>query len=386
MYLTFRNKYKGKQIVKITDPIRYLLSKQTEGVVTMESLSDNDFITIKIDKLSNKFIGNFYEIVYPALQRLDNEINYFLQTHPDFKTNKEKYYTEFKIPKRKPDEHGNTRWRHLINPHPELKILQRHIKETLENINLLPTNAAHAFIKNRDYYTNAEVHKDNVHIINIDLKNFFDTITEKVLYNALLEQPIFNVDREKTDPILDNIITIATYKGSTPQGSPLSPYLSNIIMVPFDYNIRKKLNQREIKTKYTRYADDMTFSSKKSQDITEIIKLVETTLNECYNRDIKMNYEKTKKITPGRCFITGVKLNQKHELTTGWEKKKQIKSRMYNLAKSLTDENIYTQEKLDEFMSINGYLAFMHNIEPEYTNYLINKYNWREIENKFNSI
>ena len=139
-------------------------------------------------------------------------------------------------------------------------------------------------------------------------------------------------------------------------------------MTNFDFRLRKLLNNEPIKCIYTRYADDMSFSSKKSQDISHIIHLVEQVLKDYYHNTIKINYEKTKKITPGRCFITGVKLNQMHELTIGWEKKKEIKSRIYRY-----DEN--SPEALEEAQQILGYLSFMDRVEPGYTQYIIQKYN-----------
>lgn len=381
MYLTFKNLNTNitNTNYEITDPMLYLLSGGKEGITVTNAPNltvKQEFITAKVDKLSMNYVSKVQTYITPLFENLKLNINLFLKTHPDFLEHKENYYTKFSIPKKKKDEHGNIKWRHLINPHPELKTLQKLIADTLQKgAFILPHNAAHAFREGRDYYTNAKAHQNNNHIINLDLQDFFDSITEDIVHHSLMLHPAFNVSAEGQE-LADLITKIATFEGTTPQGSPLSPYLSNIVMVAFDYELRQKLNSNPIATIYTRYADDMTFSSKKSQDIKVIIHLVEETLQELFGNHIKLNYKKTKKITPGRCFITGVKLNKLHDLTVGWEKKKLTKSRIYNLHKKIT--NPYTEEEyyilLEEAQSVMGYLAFMYNIEPGYTNYLHKKY------------
>ena len=373
MYVTFINKKYGQLTKKLINPMLFLMSNGIEGIEYIENKSKEEYITIKIDKINSKYIENYCKYIRPHFETLNNSINRFLSYNPDFLTNKQNYYTEFKIPKKKPDENGRIRYRKLINPRGDLKILQRQIADTLVSIGILPHNAAHAFREGRDYYSNAAKHQKNNHIINLDLKDFFDSIDEDILYNNLMEHLCFNVD-ELGNELAKNIIKIALYKGTTPQGSPLSPLLSNLIMVKFDYLLRKELNKKEIKTVYTRYADDMTFSSKLSLDITDIIHTVENILKDHYNGKIKINYSKTKKITPGRCFITGVKLNKEHKLTVGWEKKKLTKSRIYNLLNK-TDLDNPDEDTLKEIQSVLGYLAFINSVEKGYARYLLQKYN-----------
>lgn len=382
MLVSFKNTKINESTTNIIDPLKYVLSAGVEGFEVVYNLYNQLIITSEINQINDKYRQNYTKFHKPKLEHLEASIDKFLSLHPDFLEHKEGYYTEFKVPKRKPDEHGNVRWRKLVNPNPDLKILQREICDTLKLCGIIPHNAAHGFVEGRDFYTNAAIHASSNHIINLDFKDFFDSITEQLVINKLKLHPLFNVD-ELGNRLVTKIAQIATYKGTTPQGSPLSPFLSNIVLVEFDYRVRKMLNEQEIKTLYTRYADDLSFSSKKSQDIKEIIHKVEDILNEYYPNTIRINYDKTKKITPGQCYITGVKLNQSHQLTVGWKKKLEVKSRIHNLSLKFTINNnnqivVLNDFDLDELIaegrSILGYLSFMHRVEPDYTESLKNKY------------
>ena len=374
MLITFRNTMINNPQTKITDPLEYLLSDKQTGFEIIYALSNNEFITTRVNKVNEKYKHNFNTYLLPHLTVLFDEISKFLTKYPNFTDHKEDFYSEFKVKKRKLDEHGNVRWRKLVNPMPELKQLQRKICDTLKRCSVLPHNAAHGFVENRDFYTNAALHRCSNHIINLDLKDFFDNIKADLLKQKLKLHPIFNVIPEYTDVLLDNIVNIATYKGSTPQGSPLSPYLSNIFLQEFDYELRQALNDTGTAIIYTRYADDMSFSSKRSLDISNIIHIVENILHNYYNDEVKINYNKTKKIVPGQCFITGIKLNQEHNLTIGWKKKQEIKGRIHTLAKLIEAGDICIDDLIEKALAVKGYLAFINRVEPAYYQNLQTKY------------
>lgn len=383
MLISFVNTLIGTYKTVVTNPLEFMFSQGEVGFEDIYNKYNQLIITTEISKINEKYKHNYDLYHSSKLNRLYNNILDFLHDHPDFIEHKENYYTEFKVKKRKLDKNGNVKWRKLVNPSNELKILQRNICDTLKCCGVIPHNAAHGFVEHRDFYTNAAIHTKSNHIINLDFKDFFDSITYDLVVQKLLLHPLFNVTplHNEFDPeqLVNLIAEIATYKGTTPQGSPLSPYLSNIVLIEFDYRLRKELNNYQIKTLYTRYADDLSFSSKKSLDIKEIIHLVENILNQYYTNTIKINYDKTKKITPGQCYITGVKLNQSHELTIGWKKKNEIKSRIHNLSAKIDDfmrnTNEFNEDELiAECQSVNGYLSFMHRVEPNYTDALYIKY------------
>jgi hypothetical protein len=172
------------------------------------------------------------------------------------------HYTRFSIPKRDGTE------REIWAPLPMLKEAQRWI---LLNIveKLLVHGAAHGFLAGRSIATNASVHTDSRIILKMDLRNFFPTVTYRRVKGVFRKAGY----REQIATLLGLICTespreIVEYQGkkyfvslgprSLPQGAPTSPGLTNAICLKLDgrlCGLAKKFGWR-----YTRYADDLTFS------------------------------------------------------------------------------------------------------------------------------
>jgi retron-type reverse transcriptase len=174
------------------------------------------------------------------------------------------HYVRFTIPKRSGGH------RHLFAPHKELAAAQEWILRNV--LDKVPTHpAAHGFVKTRSTVTNAAPHVDQDLVLNADLTDFFPTITfPRVL--GIFKQLGYS---PAAATILALICTesprrVAIYAGKTfhvatgprtlPQGACTSPALSNLAARRLDSRlngIATKLNYR-----YTRYADDLTFSFK----------------------------------------------------------------------------------------------------------------------------
>ncbi|MFM6994944.1 MAG: reverse transcriptase domain-containing protein [Sediminibacterium sp.] len=156
------------------------------------------------------------------------------------------HYTEFLIPKKSGGE------RQILAPNKQLKFLQKLIAEIL-SLFYHPGEFCHGFIKGRSIVTNAEIHTNKNFVLNVDIQDFFPSISYHVISKILKDEPFLFSD--KSSKI---IARIATKNGSLPQGSPLSPILSNICCAQLDLD----LNSLAIKykLKYSRYADDITFS------------------------------------------------------------------------------------------------------------------------------
>jgi len=169
----------------------------------------------------------------------------------------ENLYTTFEIPKK----NGGTR---IINA-PDKKILkkiqnrlmnklynyQNKIKKD-ENIKI---NISHGFEKGKSIITNARIHRNKRFVLNIDLKDFFASFHFGRVVGFFEKNINFRIPKD----IAIIIAQLCCYKGSLPQGAPTSPIISNIICNIFDMRILKLA--KKYKLDYTRYADDLTFST-----------------------------------------------------------------------------------------------------------------------------
>lgn len=156
-------------------------------------------------------------------------------------------YKKFDIAK------SNGRTRLISAPNHRLKMLQRKIASSLDKI-YRPRQTVHGFVSGRSIKSNATAHLRSKFLMNLDIKGFFPAISEKRVLGLLVALGI-----EKK--VSRMIARICCNEGALPQGSPSSPIISNMICFRLDKDLLTiAKNARCI---YTRYADDVSFSSYK---------------------------------------------------------------------------------------------------------------------------
>lgn len=116
------------------------------------------------------------------------------------------------------------------------------------------------FRRNESYKSYLSPHVGNTYFLRIDIKDFFPSITDKLITSELACVLSLNTP-EETDKIITLITDIVTRNGVLPQGASTSPAISNIVMARIDQRILKYCQVFDIT--YTRYADDLLFSSPK---------------------------------------------------------------------------------------------------------------------------
>lgn len=99
------------------------------------------------------------------------------------------------------------------------------------------------------------IHKNKRYILNIDLENFFNSFHFGRVMGYFNKNRYFNFDKKMSIIIAQ----LCCLNGALPQGAPTSPIISNLICRIFDYRILKIT--KKYKLNYTRYADDLTFST-----------------------------------------------------------------------------------------------------------------------------
>jgi retron-type reverse transcriptase len=173
-----------------------------------------------------------------------------------------KQYISFEIPKK------NGGVRQILSPSRKLKALQAWILVSiLDKIKV--SESCKGFEKKTTTLDNAIPHMGANAILCIDLKDFFPSIESKHVYNVFKAVGY--------NSLVSTILTnICTYEGTLPQGSPTSPKLANLVAWKLDLRIQGYVGKRGII--YTRYADDITFSSLSPRKLPEILPFVKKLL------------------------------------------------------------------------------------------------------------
>lgn len=173
-----------------------------------------------------------------------------------YKKNTENCYFAFGIKKKD----GTLR---TINaPNNKLKKIQQRLatllyqkeKEIRDYLNISP-NISHGFEKDRSIKTNAKVHINKKFVLNIYLKDFFNSFHFGRVRGYFNKNKNFNLDIDTATIVAQ----LTRYKGSLPQGAPTSPIISNLICQVLDFKLLTLV--KKFRLDYTRYADDLTFST-----------------------------------------------------------------------------------------------------------------------------
>lgn len=207
--------------------------------------------------------------------------------------------------------------REISEPLPSLKEIQRWILDNiLAKVPVSPY--AKAYVKNRSIKENARFHRKQKIVLSLDIEKFFDKISSDKIYDIFIK---FGYKKEVA-VLLTNLCCL---HGSLPQGAPTSPTLSNMVMIDFDNNISNFTRDKKIR--YTRYADDMTFSGDFNPG--QIISYVKRNLNPL---GLKLNGDKTRTRKQGqRQEVTGIVVNQ--QLQIAKSERKKIRQQMYYIKK-----------------------------------------------------
>jgi len=268
-------------------------------------------------------------------------------------------YKVYEIPKR--SGHGT---RVIAHPAKQLKFIQRLIIKEISNLVSIH-DCAYAYKKDISIKDNALVHKDNRYLLKMDFKNFFPSITPELLFHEFSNAGVsFKIDEKE---FLSKMLFYKPTRKSTLRlsiGAPSSPFISNFIMYRFDSIISNYCKSNNIK--YTRYADDITFSTNIKNALFSIPKMVSKILTE-NNYNLRINSEKTVYTSRAHnIHVTGITITPEGKLSTGRENKRKLQAMLHRFIQSkLTDK---------ETEQLKGYLAFAFFIEPDFRDRLINKY------------
>ncbi|MCK5918129.1 MAG: retron St85 family RNA-directed DNA polymerase [Cocleimonas sp.] len=245
------------------------------------------------------------------------------------------HYNRFEIPKRS----GGVRA--IWSPRPKLKKAQRWVlREILDH--LLVHGAAHGFLAGRSIATNAMEHTDSQVLIKMDIEDFFPSISwkrvkgvfRKAGYNEQIATLLALLCTESPRQIVkkgDKELYVALADRCLPQGAPTSPAITNVLCLSLDRRITSMTTKAGMR--YTRYADDLTFSypakRKKLPETSRLIGGVKRILGE---EGFKVNTKKTHIIRQSNTQeVTGLIVNGKGMPRVNRKLKRQMRAALYNL-------------------------------------------------------
>ncbi|PSL09189.1 RNA-directed DNA polymerase [Marinobacterium halophilum] len=231
-------------------------------------------------------------------------------------------YRSFNIPKKSGGH------RVIFAPAPQLKEIQSSLAHLLldcidainikkgENLKLgkpFISTLSHGFSRKKSIITNAEKHRNRRVILNTDIEDFFGSFNFGRVRGFFLKNRNFQLFPD----IATTIAQIACYNNALPQGSPSSPVISNLICHTMDIRLAKLASKHSLY--YTRYADDLTFSTNKKEIPVEIAinkggqyEVGIALKKEIHRSGLSINHGKTRvNFKDSRQDVTGLTVNKK---------------------------------------------------------------------------
>lgn len=237
------------------------------------------------------------------------------------------------------------------------------IFESLFGAGDLYHTSAFAYIHNRNTIACVKRHQLNQSkwFGKFDLHNFFGSTTIEFVLDMFKQiYPFSEVFATNCGEVLRCALSLCFLDGVLPQGTPMSPMLTNIMMIPIDYHISKRL--RELNMVYTRYADDFLISSRNSFRFRDIEAIIIEVLRQ-FDAPFELNTQKTRYGSAnGANWNFGIMLNKDNQMTIGRAKKKQFESMLTAYAKN---KRAGIAWPLEDVQHLDGLRAYYKAIEGE---------------------
>lgn len=331
------------------------------------SVCDNLLISKNIGNTKTYCLEELPEKLHRAINKgaLINKLREFNQSVDHLRTvDRAKLYYSFLIPKKT----GGTR--RIDAPNPELMDALRNLKtlfETSFGAKVLYHTSAFAYIEGRSTIDAVKRHQANESrwYAKFDLSNFFGNTTMEFTMQQLSMifpfSEIIKIPEGRAE--LEKALDLAFLNGGLPQGTPISPLITNIIMIPIDFKLKKALRDFDGKYHvYTRYADDFIISSRYDFNFRNVEKLIADTIVDS-GAKFRLKPEKTRYgSTAGRNFNLGLMVTSENRITIGNAKKRQIEMLMRNYAIDVKNGNRWDLSDVQVFA---GQLSYLRMVEPD---------------------
>lgn len=269
-------------------------------------------------------------------------------------------YKTYVIPKRSGE------FRTIAQPAKETKFVQNWLIDNVFS-KLLVHETATAYKKGASIKANVAVHLSNTYIAKFDFSDFFSSIK----YENLLSFLNIHLSESFTSDDISKIAQISCIKHAGQNtlclsvGAPSSPMLSNAIMYEFDCRVSEWAADNGFS--YSRYADDLTFST----NTKGICSKIETKLQEfvaCLEHvTVVINEKKTVHLSKKfQRRVTGLIISNSDAISLGRDRKREISSLIHKFSLNhLPDEDVFR---------LQGLLGFASDVEPDFIAKMNKKY------------
>jgi retron-type reverse transcriptase len=272
------------------------------------------------------------------------------------------HYVKYTIPKRSGGE------RVILAPKTELKDLQRKVLHGILK-NVASGDSAHGFITGRSIITNAQPHVGKQFVLNLDLKDFFPTVTfprvrglfiglgYSFAVSSALALLCTEYDREPFETN-ESKYWVSVGPRALVQGAPTSPALANLAARRLD--IRLSGLARKHGFTYTRYADDLTFSG---ESLDSTLRILDVAQRLIAAEGFAVNTKKTRILRrSNQQSVTSIIVNDR--LNVPRSVRRQLRAILYNAQKNGLDTQ--NRDGRDDFCAyLQGMIGFINEANPE---------------------
>jgi hypothetical protein len=272
-------------------------------------------------------------------------------------------YKKYSINKK----NGGTRIIH--HPSRQTKGVQHALMETV--LSKLPIHeCAYAYRRGlkSPLRRNAEKHSLFSYSIRIDFKDFFPSIVPNDLFSAINKNSTMKLEISDKQTLTKALfVKSKNKKQGLAVGAPSSPLISNIVMYNLDREIQKIAESISGKNVYTRYADDLVFSTNVKGGCQKFYDKVKSVIKKTQSPRLLIKEDKTVYLSKGtRRMVTGITITPEQHISLGRKRKRYIKKLIFD----------YKNMKLDAKGKsyLEGFIAHILDVEPDYYNKLVIKY------------
>ncbi|WP_280156392.1 retron St85 family RNA-directed DNA polymerase [Piscinibacter sp. XHJ-5] len=254
---------------------------------------------------------------------------------------------------------GGTRT--IFHPARPLKALQRWLlREVVAKWPVHP--AAMAYRRGISILDNASVHRESKFLLRMDFADFFASITAADLKRYIQDHPALFSDWSNDDTVL--FCNLAFRFGSLTIGAPTSPAIANAVCQDMDVQLSGLCSKHQVN--YTRYADDLFFSTKQPNILGALeIEVSSIIANLATPAGLVLNSAKTRHSSKkGARRVTGIVLGSDGNTYIGRQLKRRIRAMLHT----------YGGLSVEERATLAGLLAYASGFDPDFKNSLIDKY------------